>query len=121
MLRGKKKFICRDCGEKFSAPDSYDFEDEDIPEVLNMETVEKISFLTKKILGSAVKKNDMSQIHEDMTSLTLCLYETFFYGLEEYSGNALYRKNIVQKFCDIYKMAEASEDLNNQEKCEKPL
>ena len=21
MLRGKKKFICRDCGEKFSAPD----------------------------------------------------------------------------------------------------
>lgn len=78
MLRGKKKFICRDCGEKFSAPDSYDFEDEDIPEVLNMETVEKISFLTKKILGSAVKKNDMSQIHEDMTSMTLCLYETFF-------------------------------------------
>lgn len=93
---------------------SYDFEDEDIPEVLNMETVEKISFLTKKILGSVVKKNDMSQIHEDMTSLTLCLYETFYYGLEEYSGNALYRKNIVQNFCDIYKMAEASEKLNGK-------
>ncbi|MBR6077130.1 MAG: hypothetical protein IKP63_02125, partial [Paludibacteraceae bacterium] len=86
---------------------------------IHMKTIDEISTITKRILSSVVQ-NDMSHIHGDMMDLSISLYKTF--GVEEFVlDEEEYKLSVVQNFFDIYKMAEASEDLNNQEKCEKPL